>query len=247
MKTDILTRFSGNFQSSYKSLIALVALTNPSLNQRSSVSLEGGFANLVSLKTYAELAKDAKALIDHKFDRNSFLLGAPKQSVCTEAISACTAMGISNGDRALICHFNALVLTEEPQRSEVLVNIKVAVDLLRKTAKGPLKSIIYSGEKTNGLELEGLMKSGGVNTLALIDQKRDPNGDGYEGGFVYSPENDQWNVHTYQVYKDGRSIPATLGKNITTVNDLGNCFERITLSAKNTWKLFAMLKFPVNT
>lgn len=219
----------GREPSAGTSLISRIVEKSPAIQNISHVPLEGDVAILSSLKGYASVAKDAAVLLDGVFDHNSFLVSEVNKPSCTEAISACTGVGISNGNQSLICHFNPMVFYDETQAGEILSKIKSVIDSLRLSATASLKAIVYSGDDTNSLPIEKLLHSEGIATLSLINQKLGmENGAGYEGGFAYIPETDKWHVHTYLRRVDGvEHAPKT---DVTTRAELADCFDRITFT-----------------
>jgi hypothetical protein len=208
------------------SLISRIVDRAPGMREASHAPIAGESFVISSLKGYADVARKAEMMLDMKFDKESFLLSKVNQPAGTEAISFCTGVGISNGNQALICHFNPMVLYDEAQRAEVLGKLQSAIERLQATSSAPIKAVVYSGDDGNGLPLEGFLRSKGIETLALINQKGDLDGTGYEGGFVYNPATDKWHVHTY--VKPELSRQGLPQHEVTTKAELDSCFERIT-------------------
>lgn len=211
------------------SLISRIVDRAVGLREPSHAPVAGDSFVISSLKGYADVARHAEMMLDGKFDKDSFLLSKVDKPAGTEAISFCTGVGISNGNQALIAHFNPLVMYEETQRCEVLGKLRSAIERLQATSTAPIKAVVYSGDDVNGLPIEGFLYSHGIETLALINQKGDLNGNGYEGGFVYNPATDTWHIHTY--VRPEVNPPGPPQRDVTTRAELDSCFERITHTA----------------
>ena len=148
-----------------------------------------GQLKINDLNGFYSLPTNAIYLNDYSY--GSFKISEPGQSIYTDIISACTAVGISNGSSTLMCHFNAAVMLQHPD--EVREHLLRCIEFLGGTTNSKLEAVIYCGEDSNGDAIEQILNQKQIDNLYLRNQK-----DGFEGGIAYNAEQNSWHVCSYQ-------------------------------------------------
>ncbi len=173
---------------------------------------------LCSVPEFYALNQNSVYLSD--WTSSSFLLPGPGKSAYTDLISCCVAIGITNGQEGVLCHF--LPESFQKYQKSILKHLFATVDFLREPGGHTLSAVVYAGDERIGKVLSIALGREDVKTLGLLGQKSE-----FEGGLAYDGTKNKFLINIYQhTASDGSPINYyEQNSSIVTEQDLIRCFD----------------------